>query len=341
MKRFDRKFGADFLRELPEAPAVYLFRDAAGVLLYAGKAVNVRRRLAGYRNAGRRKAHRKMRALVREAHSIEVRPQPSEAAALLVENELIRSERPRYNVDGAFDFLYPAIGTGRSDARLLLCFTTRPDAFADLGLRWHGAFRPRLRARGAFDALVDLLTRIGHAEPPSRLPRAPRLRGSRLVGLRRVPPGLLGVLREFLDGESPAFLSQLALHLLESRQARREAAEVEEALRQLEDFYRRDTARLREARSASGRRQPFVPQAERDALFIRARLGARRTRPADGLSTPGGSRRSPRPGAGRSRRPRPRRSRRPAAAPPSERAPGAPRALPRPPAVRTRAGAPP
>jgi excinuclease ABC subunit C len=274
VKRFDRKFGADFLRELPEAPAVYLFRDAAGGLLYAGKAVNVRRRLAGYRNASRRKAHRKMRALVREAHSIEVRLQPSEAVALLVENELIRTERPRYNVDGAFDFLYPAIGTALSDARLLLCFTTRPDAFAELGLRWHGAFRPRLRARDAFDALVALLTRIGHAEPRSRLPPAPRLRGSRLVAVRRLPTELLGALRDFLDGESPAFLSQLALHLLESRQARREAAEVEEALRQLEDFHRRDAARLREARRAGGHGGCFVPQAERDALIIRARLRA-------------------------------------------------------------------
>lgn len=272
VRRFDRKFGADFLRGLPAAPAVYLFRDAAGEPLYAGKAVNVRRRLASYRNAGRRKAHRKLRALVREAHSIEVRLQPSEAAALLAENELIRSERPRYNVDAAFDFLYAAIGTGRSEGRLVLCFTTRPEAFAELGLRWHGAFRPRLRARDAFDALVGLLNRIGHAEPPSRLPRAPRLRGARLVGLRRVPPGLLGPLRELLDGVSPAFLSRLALHLLESRQARREAAEVEEALRCLEAFHRGDAARLREARRACGRRERFVPRAERDALFIRARL---------------------------------------------------------------------
>ena len=58
MRRFDRKFGADFLRELPEAPAVYLFKDEAGGVLYAGKAKNIRRRLAGYRNASRRKAHR-------------------------------------------------------------------------------------------------------------------------------------------------------------------------------------------------------------------------------------------------------------------------------------------
>ena len=272
VRRFDRKFGADFLRELPEAPGVYLFKDEAGGVLYAGKAKNLRRRLAGYRNASRRKAHRKMRTLVREAHSLEVRLQASEGAALLLENELIRTLRPPYNVDGAFDFLYPAIGTGRHDGRLLLCFTTRPDAYDTLALRWHGTFRPRLRAREAFDALVELLMRIGHAEPSSRLPRAPRLRGSRLVALRRLPPELLGASRSFLDGDSDALLAQLFTQLLESRQARREAAEVEAALRCLEAFHRHDVARLRAARLATGRADRFVPQAERDALFIQARL---------------------------------------------------------------------
>ena len=107
------------MRELPEGPAVYLFKDEAGVVLYAGKAKNVRRRLASYRNASRRKAHRKMRTLVREAACLEVRLQPSEGEALRVENELIRSLRPRYNVDGAFDFLYPAIGTGTNESSRL------------------------------------------------------------------------------------------------------------------------------------------------------------------------------------------------------------------------------
>jgi predicted GIY-YIG superfamily endonuclease len=274
VRRFDRKFGAGWLRELPESPGVYLFKDETGRVLYAGKAKNLRRRLASYRNASRRKAHRKMRALVREAHAVEVRLQPSEHDALLVENELIRTLRPRYNVDGAFDFLYPAIGTARRDHQMLLCFTSRPDAFDELGLRWHGTFRPRLRARAAFDALVGLLGHLGHREPRSRLPAAPRLRGSHLVALRRVPAVLLAPTRRFLDGDSDALLAQLFAQLLESRQARREAADVEEALRTLGDFYRSDAARLRAARRAVGRRARFVPHSERDALFITARMQA-------------------------------------------------------------------
>ncbi len=276
VRRFDQKFGRDFLRELPASPGVYLFKDEAGTVLYAGKAKNISRRLASYRNAGRRKAHRKMRALVREAHTVEVRVQPSEPEALLLENELIRTLRPRFNVDGAFDFLYPAIGTGSSGQRLLLCFSANPSAYAGLGLRWHGSFRPRIRAGDAFQALVDCLARIGHPEPRARLPEAPRLRGSRLVALRRVPPEILPAARGFLDGDSDALLGLLFSLLLERRAARREAPLVQEALRSLRGFYRHDVLRLRAARQAVGRELAFVPNTERDALFIQAKaLSAR------------------------------------------------------------------
>ena len=272
MKRFDRKFGANFLSELAQSPGVYLFKDETGEVLYIGKAKNLRRRLSNYRNAGRRKAHRKMRTIVREAHSVEVRLQASEAEALLRENELIRELPPRYNVDGAFEFLYPAIGTGHHDRRLVLCFTSEPELFEALDLQWHGTFRPRLRARTAFDSLVDLFGRLGHIEPRSRLPNAPRRRGARLVAVRRMPADLLTETRSFLDGEDDALLEILCTRLLEQREARRMAAEVEEQLRFLEDFYRYDIRRLREARHATGRSQSFVPRDERDSIFIQTRL---------------------------------------------------------------------
>jgi predicted GIY-YIG superfamily endonuclease len=259
------------VRELPEAPAVYLFKDEQGGVLYAGKAKNVRRRLQRYRNATRRKAHRKMQALVREARSLEVRVQPSERQALLAENELIRKLRPPYNVDGAYAFLYPAIAVGTRGHQTLLCFTTKPEAWGGLDLEWYGAFRSRPRASDAFDALVYLLALIGHLEPRARLPRAPRLRGSRLVGLRRLAPDLLASTRRFLAGDSGALLEELALLLLEKPGARRDAAQVEEDLRRLAAFYRSDLLKLRQALRAAGRSGSFVAQGERDALFIATR----------------------------------------------------------------------
>ncbi len=267
LKRFDRKFGADLLRELPASPAVYLFKDEDGSVLYAGKAVNIRRRLQGYRNATRRVVHRKMRTLVREASSLEVHLQPTERAALLVENELIRSLRPPYNVDGAYAFLYPAIGTAVSGHQSFLCFTTRVGAFAGLGLRWHGTFRSRHRTRDAFDALVALLDLIGHQEPRSRMPALPRVRGSRVVGFRQIETWMPRVQR-MLAGESPRVLRDLSARLLEKPGARRDAAQVGEDLRRLDAFFESDARKLREVLRAAGRRGRFVAQDERDALFI-------------------------------------------------------------------------
>ena len=275
--QFDQKFGAEWLRELPAAPGVYLFRDARGDVLYAGKAKDVRRRLSGYRSATRRKAHRKMRALVREASSIEVRPLPSEREALLLENELIRTLRPPYNVDGAFSFLYPAIGFGWRDHQALLGFTTSPDEWRELELRWHGSFRSRRRALRAFDALTGLLAFLAHPEPRSRLPRVARPRGSRLVAFRKLDSDLFEKIGRLLAGESPAALEELSLRLLEKASARHEAERVEADLRSVAAFYRSDLAKLRDALRAAGRSDGFVPQGERDALFL-AQRGVRSTR---------------------------------------------------------------
>jgi excinuclease ABC subunit C len=251
---------------------VYLFRDAEGRVLYAGKAKDLRRRLAGYRSASRRRAHRKMRALVREAASLEVRPQQSEKQALLLENELIRTLRPAFNVDGAFAFLYPALGVGRDGARVLLAFTSTPEQWGSLALRWHGCFRSRARARAAFDALVALCGRLGHREPMSRLPPVPLRRGARLEAFRRLPPELAVAADAFFAGESADLLELLIERLLERSSARREAARVEQQLRTLDDFARRDVAALRRALQKTGR-CGWVPRDERDALFIAARHG--------------------------------------------------------------------
>lgn len=268
MNPFDRKFGEDWLRQLPAAPGVYLFKGQRGEVLYAGKAKDVRRRLQHYRNATRRKAHRKMRALVREASSLEVRLVPSEREALLLENELIRTLRPPFNVDGAFSFLYPAIGVGARGHQALLGLTTSPDAWRELGLRWHGSFRSRRRALDAFDALVGLLAFLAHPEPRSRLPRVPRPRGSRLVAFRRLDPDLLAGIGRLLAGESPAAVAELSLRLLEKAGARHEAEQVEADLRRVAAFYQSDLSKLRDALRAAGQSGGFVPQGERDALFL-------------------------------------------------------------------------
>lgn len=270
-RRFDRKFGDDFVARLPRSPGVYLFRDAEGRVVYVGKAKDLRRRLSSYRRAGRRKAHRKMRRLVREARSIEVRPVETEEQALLLESALIRELAPRLNVDGAFSFLYPAIGVRHTKARTLLCFTTAPSEWASLELAWFGVFRSRRRAKHAFDTLVELLAIVGHRERTSKLGPRPDVRGSRLAGVRQLSAALVSALETWLSGESMAGLSALSRALLERPSARDDAAVVEAALHDLRAFFDADLRPLRDAMERCGKPGTFVPQSERDALFIRAR----------------------------------------------------------------------
>lgn len=268
MKRFDRKFGVDFISGLPTTPAVYLFKDEADQILYVGKAKNLRRRLRSYRNASRRKVHKKMRDIVRAAASIEVRLQKSERDALIVETELIQSLKPAFNVVGKYAFLYPAIGTKRTSAHALFCFSTDVDAWSEHGLRWHGTFRSRPRAKEAFDALVELLGLIGHLERSAALGEKPDAY-SRLVGVRQVPAALFDSIEKLLAGRSSDALSQLMLALLEKPRARREADHVQSLIEIVSAFFHQDLQPLRLALDAVGDDGAFVSQDERDLLFIK------------------------------------------------------------------------
>ena len=251
-RAFDEKFGSALVGSLPQGPGIYLFRDAEQGVLYVGKAKNIRRRLQSYRNASRRKVHRKMRTLVREASSLEVRVQESESDALLEENALIRKLRPPYNVDGAFAFLYPALGIGQRDGHMLLCFSTTPEAYAELDLRWFGTFRSRPRAKESFDALVELLALIGHLIKRTQLPAHRSVRGSRLVGLRQLPREVSETLAHFLGGEDRALLPTLSSARWPSR-APSTRGGVSRCW-----AYEADTRKLRLAMERLGRTESYV-----------------------------------------------------------------------------------
>jgi excinuclease ABC subunit C len=95
------------LSSLPTTPGVYQFYDLEDRILYVGKAKNLKKRVSSYFN----KTHEqgKTRVLVKKIRSIKHIVVPTESDALLLENNLIKKYRPRYNVLLKDDKTFPWI----------------------------------------------------------------------------------------------------------------------------------------------------------------------------------------------------------------------------------------
>lgn len=93
---------------LPEEPGVYRFLDTAGVVIYVGKAKNLKKRVSSYFISKNTQAV-KVRALVRNIADIVHVVVPTEADALFLENNMIKSLQPKYNILLKDDKTYPWI----------------------------------------------------------------------------------------------------------------------------------------------------------------------------------------------------------------------------------------
>jgi excinuclease ABC subunit C len=105
----DSKFDpAAFLRTLTTRPGVYRMLDTEGAILYVGKARNLKQRVSSYFTKS--ELAPKTRALMRQVAGVEVTVTNTEAEALILENNLIKEYRPRYNVllrdDKSYPFIY-------------------------------------------------------------------------------------------------------------------------------------------------------------------------------------------------------------------------------------------
>lgn len=92
---------------LPNAPGCYQYLDATGIVIYVGKAKNLKRRVSSYFNKEQISA--KTRVLVSKIRDIKYVVVKTEEDALLLENNLIKRYKPRYNVLLKDDKTYPSI----------------------------------------------------------------------------------------------------------------------------------------------------------------------------------------------------------------------------------------
>ena len=154
MKKEDRDIKGEYLKgivsNLPDSPGCYQYLDDKGVIIYVGKAKNLKRRVSSYFNKEQQTLKTKL--LVSKISDIKYVVVNSEADALLLENNLIKQHKPRYNVLLKDDKTYPSI-----------CVTNEyfPKLFKTRRIeKGKGHFFGPYTNTGALHALLELIKKI-------------------------------------------------------------------------------------------------------------------------------------------------------------------------------------
>jgi excinuclease ABC subunit C len=138
------------IRELPDRPGIYIFKDAEGKVLYVGKAKSLRKRASSYLV---RDHEPRLAVMVAEAADLEYVVTDSESEALLLENNWIKAQRPRYNILLRDDKTYPYLKLTLRDEFPRIAFTRR---IRNDGADYFGPYLPGGLARKAIKLVQKL-----------------------------------------------------------------------------------------------------------------------------------------------------------------------------------------
>jgi len=131
------------IARVPDRPGVYLYRDGKQQVLYVGKAASLRSRVRSYFQESRPRDP-KTDALVRQIRDLEYIVTDNELEALMLEANLVRRHRPRYNIILRDDKHYPflKLTTNEEFPRLVVARKVQHD-----GARYYGPFYPATAMR--------------------------------------------------------------------------------------------------------------------------------------------------------------------------------------------------
>jgi len=157
---------------LPDSPGVYLWKDAEGRVLYVGKAKRLRSRVRSYLSADRMESIKTL-ALMRQAIEVDTIVVPSEAHALILENNLIKEYRPRFNIALRDDKSYPYIKVTVQEPFPRVIVTRR---LVDDGGRYFGPYTDVGAMRRALNVVKRIFTvRSCNYDMPREMPERPCL----------------------------------------------------------------------------------------------------------------------------------------------------------------------
>ncbi|CAN5666164.1 excinuclease ABC subunit UvrC [soil metagenome] len=229
------------LRLLPETPGVYLMKDAAGEILYVGKAKSLRSRVRSYFSA-RPAESLKTRELVRRIVDFDTIVVDSEADALILENNLIKEHQPRFNISLRDDKTYPYIKVTVHEP-FPRVFVTRK--LQQDGARYFGPYTDVRRMRQALELVKRLYTvRSCRYRLPDEAPARPCL--DYHIGRCKAPcimlqseadyRGMIDEIVDILSGHTHRAANRLREEMNAAAQDLdfERAAELRDALQQLE-----------------------------------------------------------------------------------------------------------
>ena len=145
----DRSVAAEKVRTFPQTPGVYLMKDAAGRVIYVGKAKNLRARASSYFLKAAAE-DRRTADLVREIRDIDYLEADSEVDALLMESRLVKDVQPRFNSDLKDDKTFPYLQITTHEDFPRVEFTRTP---RQKGVKLYGPFTSAGSLRGAIVVL--------------------------------------------------------------------------------------------------------------------------------------------------------------------------------------------
>ncbi|MBR1391321.1 MAG: excinuclease ABC subunit UvrC [Lachnospiraceae bacterium] len=152
------------LKKLPDQPGVYIMHDAEDVIIYVGKAVSLRKRVHQYFQASHNEGIKKEQ-MVKKICRFEYIITDSELEALVLECNLIKEHRPKYNTMLRDDKTYPYIEVtlGEDFPRVLFCRSIKKDKS-----KYFGPYS----SAGAVKDTIDLLKKLYQIRSCNRcLPR--------------------------------------------------------------------------------------------------------------------------------------------------------------------------
>lgn len=246
----DNAQAAQKVRSFPSSPGVYLMKDAAGRLIYVGKAKNLRSRAGSYFLKAAAEDPRTAE-LVRAIRDIDYLDAESEVDALLVEARLIKDVQPKYNKELRDDKSFPYLEIHTREEFPRVGFTREPKR---RGTKLYGPFASPRGLRGAIQVLQKIFKfRTCSLDVRQDDPRWKWFRPCLLASIEQCSaPCNLRIskeayrkdvrrLQQFLDGKKKSLLREMHQEMEQAAAERRyeEAARLRDEIRLLETLDQR------------------------------------------------------------------------------------------------------